>query len=163
MTAATGLKLVERDAGADGGILVLSQGGARLSIDGAPTLAAEDREYRNLYARFARLIAEGRSDVDLAPLTHVADAFLLGRRIEVEAHLADNPALAARAMADLRIRDELRLALAGRRAPGRPETTEAARRLGRGLARDRLEFEEESDGTRATTHDDHRLVTELFR
>lgn len=70
---------------ADGGTLVLSEGGARLAIDGAPTLAAEDREYRNLYARFARLIAEGRSDVDLAPLTHVADAFLLGRRIEAEA------------------------------------------------------------------------------
>ena len=41
-------------------------------------------------------------------------------------------------MADLRIRDELRLALAGGRAPGRPETTEAARRLGRALSRDRL-------------------------
>ena len=86
LTAATVIQIWDiRIETADGGILVLSQGGARLSIDGAPTLAAEDREYRNLYARFARLIAEGRSDVDLAPLTHVADAFLLGRRIEVEA------------------------------------------------------------------------------
>ena len=74
------------------------------------------------------------ADID----AYVDDQLSQLRRIEVEAHLADNPALAARAMADLRIRDELRLALAGRRAPGRPETTEAARRLGRGLARDRL-------------------------
>lgn len=68
----------------DGATVALSHGGARLSIDGAPEVAEEDREYRNLYARFAMLIAEGRSDVDLAPLTHVADAFLLGRRVEVE-------------------------------------------------------------------------------
>lgn len=59
------------------------------------------------------------------------------RRIEVEAWLAARPVLAARAMADLRIRDELRLALAGARPTGRPETTEAARRLDWALARDR--------------------------
>ena len=29
----------------------------------------------------ARLVATGTSDVDLAPLIHVADAMLLGRRI----------------------------------------------------------------------------------
>jgi D-galactose 1-dehydrogenase len=29
----------------------------------------------------AQLVAEGASDVDLAPLIHVADAMLLGRRI----------------------------------------------------------------------------------
>ncbi|MBM3929020.1 MAG: gfo/Idh/MocA family oxidoreductase, partial [Sphingomonadales bacterium] len=38
-----------------------------------------------LYARFARLIAEGRSDVDVAPLRLVADAFLAGRRTATEA------------------------------------------------------------------------------
>lgn len=59
------------------------------------------------------------------------------RRIEVEAHLAARPAQAAQAMADLRIRDELRLALAGQRPSGRPETVEAARRLGGALAWDR--------------------------
>ena len=32
----------------------------------------------------ARLIDEGRSDVDLMPMTHVADAMTLGRRITVE-------------------------------------------------------------------------------
>lgn len=72
----------------DGGRLLLTHGGSRLTLDGAPALEAEeaeDAEYRRLYARFAALVAAGRSDVDLAPLTHVADAFLLGRRIEVEA------------------------------------------------------------------------------
>ncbi len=59
------------------------------------------------------------------------------RRIEVEAHLAAHPALAAQAMADLRIRDELRLALASAPTRGPAETTEAARRLGRALAWDR--------------------------
>lgn len=69
----------------DGGRLLLTHGGSRLTLDGAPALEAEDAEYRRLYARFSDLVASGRSDVDLAPLTHVADAFLLGRRIEVEA------------------------------------------------------------------------------
>lgn len=59
------------------------------------------------------------------------------RRIEVEAWLAARPGLAARAMADLRVRDELRLALAGWRPAGRPETVDLARRLNRALSRDR--------------------------
>ena len=73
------------------------------------------------------------ADVD----AYVDDQLDPERRIEVEAHLARHPALAARAMADLRIRDELRLALVMPAAPGRPATTEAARRLGRALAWDR--------------------------
>lgn len=36
-------------------------------------------EYRALYARFLDLVRGGRSDVDLAPLQLVADAFLAGR------------------------------------------------------------------------------------
>ncbi|WP_425531564.1 hypothetical protein [Chromohalobacter nigrandesensis] len=44
-----------------------------------------DAEYPGLYARFAELIANGESDVDVAPLRHVADAFLLGQRVEVGA------------------------------------------------------------------------------
>jgi anti-sigma factor RsiW len=60
------------------------------------------------------------------------------RRIEVETHLSTRPELAARVMADLCIRDEMRLALAGPLAEGRTATTDAARRLGRAMARDRL-------------------------
>lgn len=69
----------------DGGALKLSLGGSRLSVDGVERLAVEDREYRNLYARFVALVAAGQSDVDLSPLVHVADAFLLGRRKVTEA------------------------------------------------------------------------------
>ena len=41
-------------------------------------------EYPALYARMAELVREGRSDIDLAPMIHVADAMTLGRRITVE-------------------------------------------------------------------------------
>ena len=64
----------------DGGTLKLSMGGAKLSVDGEERDVGPEAEYDGLYARFAELIAAGQSDVDLAPLRHVADAFLLGRR-----------------------------------------------------------------------------------
>ena len=64
----------------DAGELHLSQGGSRLAIDGVQRMAEPDAEYRNLYRRFAELVGSGRSDFDLSPLIHVADAFLLGRR-----------------------------------------------------------------------------------
>lgn len=69
---------------------------------------------------------------------YVDDQLDVGRRIEVEAFLAARPEAAARVMADLRTRDELRVALAGAREMPRPATGEAARRLERGLARDRI-------------------------
>ena len=37
-----------------------------------------------IYQRFLELIANGVSDVDLSPLVHVADAFMLGQRRDVE-------------------------------------------------------------------------------
>ena len=64
----------------DGPEVLLREGGAKLFVDGAARISAEDREYRRLYARFAELIAAGQRDVDLAPLQLVADAFLLGER-----------------------------------------------------------------------------------
>ena len=70
---------------ADEGRMLLQNGGARLSIDGAPVADAADREYPRLYARMAALVAAGQSDVDLAPMAHVADAFTLGRRRQVAA------------------------------------------------------------------------------
>lgn len=69
----------------DKGTLLLSHGGSRLTIAGVEKMAEPDREYQRLYKRFVQLIGAGRSDVDLAPLTHVADAFLLGKRHVVEA------------------------------------------------------------------------------
>jgi anti-sigma factor RsiW len=57
----------------------------------------------------------------------------VSRRILVEAYLSEHPAIAAKVMADLSLRGELRLALATAAPTGRPETREAARRLERGL------------------------------
>lgn len=69
----------------ESGTLRLSDGGAHLSIDGKDQGVTGPGEYPGLYQRFASLIAAGQSDVDLSPLQHVADAFLLGQRIMVDA------------------------------------------------------------------------------
>ncbi|MEJ5085560.1 Gfo/Idh/MocA family protein [Brucella pseudogrignonensis] len=69
----------------DKGTLLLSHGGSRLTIAGTEKMAEPDREYQRLYQNFVKLVGERQSDVDLAPLTHVADAFLLGQRHVVEA------------------------------------------------------------------------------
>jgi D-galactose 1-dehydrogenase len=69
----------------DGSRLRLSMGGAELEIDGAPVAQGPVREYGGIYDRFADLIAAKSHDVDVRPLAQVADAFLLGRRLEVEA------------------------------------------------------------------------------
>ncbi|HEX2147527.1 MAG TPA: Gfo/Idh/MocA family oxidoreductase [Pseudorhizobium sp.] len=66
------------------GPVVLSHGGSRLTVDGEPRLVEEDREYRSLYRHFASLVGDRRIDADFAPLVHVADAFMLGRRTAVE-------------------------------------------------------------------------------
>jgi len=62
----------------------------------------------------------------------------VARRIEVEAHLCHDRADALRVMEDLRVRDELRLALADMPRMARVSTTDAARRLERGLTRGSL-------------------------
>lgn len=64
------------------GTLLLRDGGRRLFIDGVEQLSAEDREYPRLYRRFDELVAAGTSDVDLSPQQLVADAFMIGRRVE---------------------------------------------------------------------------------
>lgn len=68
----------------DAGTLLLSRGGAELTLPGG-THEASDAEYPALYARFAQLIGSGASEVDTAPLRLVADAFLRGRTIRTEA------------------------------------------------------------------------------
>ena len=73
----------------DAGRLVLSEGGAGLSINGETQHAANGDnvlagEYPRLYAQMADLARAGAIDMDLSPMMHVADAFLLGRRIPVE-------------------------------------------------------------------------------
>jgi len=68
----------------DQGQMKLSRGGRIMAVDGKVVADAPDEEYRELYRRFVKLAATGESDVDLAPLRLVADAFLLGRRNTVE-------------------------------------------------------------------------------
>ncbi|MBO9579301.1 MAG: Gfo/Idh/MocA family oxidoreductase [Sphingobium sp.] len=67
----------------DAGTLHLARGGAVLTLP-TGTQQSADIEYPELYARFADLIQQGRSDVDTDPLCLVADAFLRGKRITVE-------------------------------------------------------------------------------
>jgi len=76
------------------------------------------------------------TDADLD--AYVDDQLEVARRIEVEAYLSARPETAARVMSDLRMRDELRVALAGSSGMARPATTDAARRLERGLAPGRI-------------------------
>jgi len=73
----------------DAGRLVLSSGGSRLVHDGRILVDEKQAEYRNIYRRFVELVANGASDVDLSPLVHIADAFMLGRRRDVEPFIED--------------------------------------------------------------------------
>lgn len=68
----------------DAGTLVLSHGGATLTLPDGAVRRDEDREYAGLYARFAELIDEGRSEADTAPLRLVADAFMRGRILRTD-------------------------------------------------------------------------------
>jgi D-galactose 1-dehydrogenase len=68
----------------DDGTLTLTMGGKLLSVDGVSVSTADVSEYGALYSHFADLVRIGCSDVDLTPLQLVADAFLCGRRREVD-------------------------------------------------------------------------------
>ena len=68
----------------EAGRMELNEGGSKLSINGELKFSAPEAEYPALYRRFAEIIKAGVSDVDIAPLRHVADAFMLGKRKIVE-------------------------------------------------------------------------------
>jgi D-galactose 1-dehydrogenase len=67
----------------DGVKLRLSGGGARLDVEGGESVEAPRDEYPRIYERFADLMDERASLVDVAPLRLTADAFLVGRRVSV--------------------------------------------------------------------------------
>jgi D-galactose 1-dehydrogenase len=69
----------------DGGRLLLSKGGAMMSLDGRVEMDEPPREYPALYERFAALIRTRSVDVDLTPLSLVEDALRIGRRLTGEA------------------------------------------------------------------------------
>ena len=64
---------------------LLSKGGSEMRLDGTLVPMPPEAEYDGIYARFVELVQSGRSDVDVSPLRHVADAFMLGRRVAVDA------------------------------------------------------------------------------
>jgi D-galactose 1-dehydrogenase len=68
----------------DAGQLALRRLGEQLEIDGRRITMEPPREYPRVYDRFAEVVRSRAIDVDLAPLKLVADAFLMGRRVEVE-------------------------------------------------------------------------------
>jgi D-galactose 1-dehydrogenase len=72
------------DIETDGGHLTLFDGGARMVVDGQAFASGDTPlhgEYPRLYAKFAELVSDAQSELDLSPLQHVADAFLIGRRV----------------------------------------------------------------------------------
>ncbi len=70
----------------DGGSLQLTEGGGRMFVDGMEvplSRGSPSDEYYRLYARMAELVAGRAVEMDLRPMIHVADAFLIGRRVTV--------------------------------------------------------------------------------
>ncbi len=63
----------------------LADGGHRLKIDGQPIDVEASAEYPRLYRRFAEVFRAGVVEVDSEPLRIVADAFLIGQRVLVDA------------------------------------------------------------------------------
>jgi D-galactose 1-dehydrogenase len=80
----TGPQSWEIEIETDGGLVSFSHGGRKLRMGDRQHVDAGKAEYPALYRRFRELAVSGDSDVDLAPLQLVADAFLLGRRRTVE-------------------------------------------------------------------------------
>ncbi len=70
---------------ADGRRLDLTEGGSKLAVDGRLVVAAPMQEYERIYDRFAELLDTGSDEIDAAPLQLVADAFLVGKRVETAA------------------------------------------------------------------------------
>jgi len=83
----TGPQTWDIEIDTDQGPMALRMGGNVLEI-GGKAAGGENTimgEYPALYARMADLIAHRTSEIDLAPMVHVADALTLGRRIETAA------------------------------------------------------------------------------
>ncbi|MFO1147215.1 MAG: Gfo/Idh/MocA family oxidoreductase [Alsobacter sp.] len=65
--------------------LTLTHGGSKLLVDGSLMIEEKPEEYERIYDRFAELVRTNTSEVDHDPFRLVADAFLLGRRVETDA------------------------------------------------------------------------------
>jgi D-galactose 1-dehydrogenase/L-arabinose 1- dehydrogenase len=69
----------------DEGTMTLREGGHVLDIDGQAVATCGNEEYSRLYRRFAGLIRDCQSDVDVAPLRLALDAFAKARSTTVQA------------------------------------------------------------------------------
>jgi D-galactose 1-dehydrogenase len=67
-----------------GDSLKLEKGGTVLRVNDEIIVEAPSEEYERIYERFAVLLDNHESDVHAAPLRLVADAFLLGARVNAE-------------------------------------------------------------------------------
>lgn len=74
------------DAGVQGA-MALHLGGKTMEVDGRVVVDGIEREYPRMYEHFARLIADGASDLDNSPLLAVADAFTIGQHHSVEPYI----------------------------------------------------------------------------
>lgn len=63
--------------------LLLDKGGTELWVDGVKIIAEPSREYRHIYAHFARLLTQRQNHVDMAPLQLVEGAMTLGDRLSI--------------------------------------------------------------------------------
>jgi D-galactose 1-dehydrogenase len=82
----TGPQTWDIEVATNAGDMALRLGGNVLEIGGQSQGERSIMgEYPALYARMAALVREGRSEVDLAPMVHVADALTLGRRVVTDA------------------------------------------------------------------------------
>jgi D-galactose 1-dehydrogenase len=84
----TGAQTWDIDFDTDEGPVKLSVGGSELTIGNAPLRQDSAKlrsEYASIYERFADLVRAKRSEVDARPMQLVADIFLLGKRVTVEA------------------------------------------------------------------------------
>ncbi len=70
---------------ADGVAMKLTNGGSQLDMERQPPFVGPVDEYPDIYREFAQLLNASQSKVDAAPFQLVADAFMLGKRTEVEA------------------------------------------------------------------------------
>jgi D-galactose 1-dehydrogenase len=80
----TGPQTWDIEVETDAGTLLLSRGGAVLTLPGE-IRQGSDVEYPALYGRFAQLIGSGASEIDTAPLRLVEDALRRGRVVRTEA------------------------------------------------------------------------------
>jgi len=64
-----------------GSKMALHMGGTEMEVDGRTVIKQKEAEYPGLYNHFFHLVNENESDADFSPLRIVADAMLIGSRI----------------------------------------------------------------------------------